>query len=881
MTIHILRVAIFASLLLLPAIASAQALRSSTNYPPCGESIANFEIAIDAFTVFDIQLFDSSGDPVFPESITYPAGTTSIDYNISQSGSVVSIAKPDVIGSNDCEAYISFDASGARDAPLIKYPIFYGLRTLKVTPQGGTSRFYVYAPGNASTFDCNGQRSPRSFLCPYFDSSSPVSWQDWYIGVGPNDDTISPNWMWGTTASDPVYSFNSNALGGGWVWPYHASQLCSGGKCPDGDPSTQGTYLLAPVSAPVAIDRTPNPIPLTIRVSDSITLPAGKSYDWSESLLSLAFDHGKQLIVQSQDFSAGPLTLTSSNSDYGWGGVRFEPGAVGTLSGTTNDDLIIEDVSGTSPAVYVHNADVSLNRVELNGRFQQPADWDLDVTALWVTGSSSQVSIDESLITEHTGGGIMATSGATINVSDTIISDNGVYSWGYGGPSNIYSWNSSAGSSAQASSYGTTWLGPPTIYNPTLPNNTFHATHSLIGALYASNHGEVIADVSVGHNDNWIFGQTANSRGFATASDYSDIDARNNWWGSSAGPDPASTSIDGSSAFSYCPFLTDAFSGSASTCGRLDISLDGGSGLGTGQIAYVTNGSGSGSMSGDNFEPSGILGQARRAMLEGDHAGSVGILSAILKSEPALQQRALGLLGRIGGRNNGAAARALLEVHTRSANRQWALRALAVAEAGRGRPDRSLGLAAELVAEGGDLSKVGRVIGALALAALNRPDEAIEALDEAERLAPGDPDIAMARREVTYRFAMAHMETSDRTGPNVISANPETAPSALANASKHSEDNALTFLGLPYPNPTRGTVAIPLSLMARAHVQIEIFDMLGRSVAFPQNGPLAPGAHALIVTDGTLDTGTYIVRATITANGSNSRTFTRRLSVIQ
>jgi hypothetical protein len=65
-----------------------------------------------------------------------------------------------------------------------------------------------------------------------------------------------------------------------------------------------------------------------------------------------------------------------------------------------------------------------------------------------------------------------------------------------------------------------------------------------------------------------------------------------------------------------------------------------------------------------------------------------------------------------------------------------------------------------------------------------------------------------------------------------------------------------------YPNPFRTTATFGLDLDAAQHVQVGVYDLLGRLVATVHDGPLSMGSHPLTF-DGTgLPAGLYLIRAT-------------------
>lgn len=64
-----------------------------------------------------------------------------------------------------------------------------------------------------------------------------------------------------------------------------------------------------------------------------------------------------------------------------------------------------------------------------------------------------------------------------------------------------------------------------------------------------------------------------------------------------------------------------------------------------------------------------------------------------------------------------------------------------------------------------------------------------------------------------------------------------------------------------YPNPTRATATVALSLDTASDVRVAVYDVLGRAVAFLHDGPLAAGEYALAFEAAVLPAGVYLVRA--------------------
>lgn len=83
-------------------------------------------------------------------------------------------------------------------------------------------------------------------------------------------------------------------------------------------------------------------------------------------------------------------------------------------------------------------------------------------------------------------------------------------------------------------------------------------------------------------------------------------------------------------------------------------------------------------------------------------------------------------------------------------------------------------------------------------------------------------------------------------------------------------------LGAPTPNPTRGSLRVPVTLDASGDAEVAVYDALGRRVAVLSDGPLAAGAHDFSMDASSLAPGLYIVRLR-----ASDRVLTRRFTVVR
>ena len=68
-------------------------------------------------------------------------------------------------------------------------------------------------------------------------------------------------------------------------------------------------------------------------------------------------------------------------------------------------------------------------------------------------------------------------------------------------------------------------------------------------------------------------------------------------------------------------------------------------------------------------------------------------------------------------------------------------------------------------------------------------------------------------------------------------------------------------LGAAYPNPSSGSVTVPLVLPEAAEVSVAVFDVLGRQVAVLADGRVEAGTHRFAFEVSMLPSGVYVVRA--------------------
>jgi hypothetical protein len=113
------------------------------------------------------------------------------------------------------------------------------------------------------------------------------------------------------------------------------------------------------------------------------------------------------------------------------------------------------------------------------------------------------------------------------------------------------------------------------------------------------------------------------------------------------------------------------------------------------------------------------------------------------------------------------------------------------------------------------------------------------------------------------------------TAPVAVSAEagPDEAAGAVGGA-------GALVLGAPYPNPSDGSVTVPLTLESATRVRVVTYDALGRAVGVLHEGPLRRGDHRLTLGTEGLPPGVYVVRAEGQAGGREVKA-SRRVTVLR
>ena len=603
----------------------------------------------------------------------------------------------------------------------------------------------------------------------------------------------------------------------------------------------------------------------TIHVADgaTLTVEAGVSVTLTDNLVVLAggelvledgavlsFAPGKRLIVYGHLDATG-ATLTASDPALGWGGLQFSD-----ASGTLRANSRVELASGSiNASIYALRSGITIDNSTVFGF----SGGKLGVRAVGApTSGQSYVWIKNgSFVQNHTNAGVVAVNGATVYVQNSNILDNedGLSATN----ASIFTLESDITDhddyGTRAHSFGNVVFGIPG-FGWTDVNNL--VTSNTGGDLRATSYGVISAGDQTSFRDNSIVRDDAGLHAFSKTN--SDVTARYDWWGVPTGPDLAFVTTDATSTFDYCPFLTSqAGTGVGGPC-----VFGGGSKM-------STSGTTRSGDAGDT--PAERLAAAREALNRGDALDALDAAFdlATTSEDASVRDAAVVLIAHIGHRDIEAPVMdALAELSAPGGpQRVLATRATAALHVARGDTEAARTSAELLAVLSPEHAAAGHALSAFALLDGGETDlaRAALALAEAQLALSADPEgdaelIEVAREEIAIRSG----ETSE--------ARDIGAPQAKAGTTDRS--TALT-LGDPFPNPTRETVELALTLPGEGALSATVYDLLGRRVAVLADDAHVSEAHTLSVDARDLAPGLYVIRTTVrTATGTEAltRTFT-------
>ena len=105
---------------------------------------------------------------------------------------------------------------------------------------------------------------------------------------------------------------------------------------------------------------------------------------------------------------------------------------------------------------------------------------------------------------------------------------------------------------------------------------------------------------------------------------------------------------------------------------------------------------------------------------------------------------------------------------------------------------------------------------------------------------------------------------------------------ASAVASALGETVTTYVLDAAYPNPFNPSVTVPFAVPEAAHVEIELYDVLGRRVAVLANSLFDTGRHTIRFDGSNLASGVYVLRAVMEPEaGGTPQSFIQWLTLLK
>ncbi|MEM9997996.1 MAG: T9SS type A sorting domain-containing protein [Bacteroidota bacterium] len=571
----------------------------------------------------------------------------------------------------------------------------------------------------------------------------------------------------------------------------------------------------------------------------------------------------------------------------GWGGLHFEPGSGGTLSGGTIRGVAVsQDCSGptcvfsSGRSVFIDNASpVFKDGIVIT----DPVPSALEVVhGVFVRGAQSTPRFESTAtIRDHTGDGVVLGASASAIFRNAEILDNGDDGLAVGYNSTAYLRETliqnnddegviaTAGGEAvfgvfEAQPGGLVDLGDG--YNTVRENGgtgLLAATNSTVEAGYAG---------ATRYNSILSNGGKAAAFG-SSAVTYADLD----YWG---GGDPGTLpSGNGGQTYitRYCTQVPVVDQGcpSAPVSGG---SLRTGGGVQHGVTAQSQTALHGATMQGR--EGSGAALDALVAAMalgaEGDPRASYDAFRSLIARYPSDPSAgaAFGEIARLLRVEQMPEAQGFLRTEAESEetlHRLWAREALARGYDALTQTEKALAAATSLDAE------VARLEGALDTAQVLDWQIAggvvrYYVLRRAAREAEAAAELAVLRTLAPEHEVVQMM--LDEAGEPGLAPGARMQAGASATVQRTSEETEA--LGAVYPNPAGGAVTVPVTLAESTEVTVVVYDVLGRAVATVARERVEAGAHAFGLDTGTLAPGVYVVRL-----DAGSTTATQRFTVVR
>ena len=116
--------------------------------------------------------------------------------------------------------------------------------------------------------------------------------------------------------------------------------------------------------------------------------------------------------------------------------------------------------------------------------------------------------------------------------------------------------------------------------------------------------------------------------------------------------------------------------------------------------------------------------------------------------------------------------------------------------------------------------------------------------------------------------------------PARTAATPAVASSAASNASASTEVGGFA-LHAAYPNPFNPQTVVSFSVTEAAHVDVRVFDVLGREVGILADGRYEAGVYEAVFDGTLLSSGTYVVRANVVPESGAMQEYVQRITLLK
>ena len=754
-----------------------------------------------------------------------------------------------------CHWVVFFDDTGSNGPGRVRLPPDK-LHRIDIYPTNGTSNRASYYHFQ-NTFCVAGS----SFFCP---RGSAGGDPDVLFIVEPTIVRTLPKPIPGGSIADrTAESYFDEDLN--WVFPYDAPKVCALVGC---DPDDDTNYVFLARINP----QTPTPVAGSPRAPLALDLgvygrewrvPVGRTYHWSSSDVSaIRFGAGGQLVVVGMLNATGTL-LTSTGATAGWGGVQYNAGSGGTLSGVT-----VERVAGYgAAAVRVTNASPSFSNVLI----RRESALGSAVTGLVVSGAQAAPNAHVLTVTGMTAGGVVVDNGADLRMTNSTISGNTGAGLTAGYQSEVFLYPALVGSNASrtfggqitgsigisgngvtAHSSGDVVFGY--AYNPP-PGSSYHlngfvsSTSNAGRGLAASGASVLYAGGSALWQRNRLFSNTANdaeATGTGTAA-Y----VRCDWWNDITPPFRTAATA-GATLDASRWLVQDPYANPAAECTDGNI-IDG---FGR-TAAGVTAARGAVEL------PALTVADRISDAIEQEPSVAFVALTAIIAESPDAPEAAAAVT-QIARLAEGDRALASAESFIASAAsvagplQSAARRGLLGIRDRAGDVDGALTVADALAAGEADDALAGQVARVYLLSGQGRTDEALGALAAVEALAPGSSEAWLARTHLG--LPVEGPPEGGATAPRVVLSH---------EASKHL--SGVLSVGEAYPNPATNRASVTLTLAEPASVRVVVVDALGREVAVVLDAGMSEGTHSAALDVNRLAPGTYLIRVTAGASVETRR----------